>query len=77
MTRADFERAQAAQRKLTVAEMRNSGWHSALCRCGDDGCPGWQAVISPPDLDRRELAIWLKEFSREGLAPRLFGEVGL
>ena len=73
ISRADFERAQATQRKLTVAEMRNSGWYSALCRCGDDGCPGWQAVLPPPDLDRRELAAWLKELTRESLAPRRFG----
>ena len=73
-SRGTFERAEAAMRRHTIAEMRAAGWYSATCPCMVEGCPGWQAVAVPPEAPDEERKATL--MSLLGYEPKRFGEGG-
>ena len=44
LTRDEFEKAYAARSSLTVEGLRALGRVVLPCRCGEEGCGGWQSI---------------------------------
>lgn len=44
MTADEFEAAYAARSGLTVERLRELGRVVLPCRCGEEGCEGWQSL---------------------------------
>ena len=59
MTAEEFELAYAARSGVTVEWLRAHGHIVAPCRCGEDGCDGWQSISRELYEDLKRTMPWL------------------
>jgi len=72
VTKEEFERAYARRSGMTTQTLRSLGLHAVHCKCGEEGCLGWQ-MASHQTI---ELMVQLGELSSEEAADMLEGDVG-